>query len=178
MRRLVLLSLAALLAVAIAVPVAAEPPERLPFINGGGVSTNQDSGGHTYGGFTARATETTDDPDIYVARGEVQGRATDGENDTVTRIHGDVVCIANLGPADSETGGEPGVDVWEIRFRVEQSNVPQLVGLYGSAFVQDNGRDDYADENFDEGKATNPACGNTDQYQLEDHVHGNITVHD
>jgi hypothetical protein len=159
----------------------AQAASNLPFITGGGHTQNNNSGGGPsaqtgYGGFVARATEETSE-DTYAARGEVQARSAGTEDhQTVARVHGDVVCIANLGPADEESGGEPGEDVWEIRFRVERSDVLPP-GVYGSLFVQDNGRDDYADESFDGSLLTDPECGDATEYELEPHQ-GQITVHD
>ena len=92
-------------------------------------------------------------------------------------MHGNVVCMANLGPADAESGGAEGVDVWEIRFEIERSDPPQdsPVPLYGSLVVQDNGpHNDFADESF--ANVTSPDCGQVSRYQLEPHQ-GQITVH-
>jgi hypothetical protein len=157
----------------------------LPFITGGGHTQNNNSDGTpedgpfqtTFGGFNAHATEDQGEGQ-YLARGEVQGRTSDDTtHTTIGKVHGDVVCIANLGPADSETGGAEGVDVWEIRFKIERSSPVDLPGAYASLFVQDNGpRDDYADENFDQQESGNPDCGNVDEFQLEPHQ-GQITVH-
>lgn len=94
------------------------------------------------------------------------------------KVHGDVVCIANLGPAgDNDAGGNPAEDVWEIRFQIERSDPPGLEGFYASLFVQDNGRDDYIDENANPMRATQPNCGEEDQFQLEE-LQGQVTVHD
>jgi hypothetical protein len=165
----------------LAMSLAPAQARSLPMITGGGHTQNNNSGGTpanqtAFGGFVAQATDVATDG-AYPARGEVQARsAGTDDHQTVARVHGDVVCIANLGPADEESGGEPGEDVWEIRFRVERSDVLPP-DVYGSIFVQDNGRDDYADENFDSALLTNPECGNADEYQLEPHQ-GQITVHD
>jgi hypothetical protein len=161
----------------------------LPSITGGGHTQNSNSGSGvdqtTFGGFNARATEpgaTTDDDDVtYTARGEVQGRSSvDETHETVGKVHGDVVCIANLGPADAESGGQEDSDVWEIRFKVERGTAGGVAipaGVYASVFVQDNGpHNDFSDENFDSGEFTNPECGDVTEFQLEPHQ-GQITVH-
>jgi hypothetical protein len=156
----------------------AQAKDGLPFITGGGHNENNNSGNGvemtTFGGFNAQATEDMTDG-AYPARGEVQGR-TAGPDGTVAKVHGDVVCIANLGPADADSGGAEGVDVWEIRFQVEKSDPELPAPYYASLLVQDNGQDDYADENFDPSAATDPSCGDVTEYQLEPHQ-GQIKVH-
>jgi hypothetical protein len=163
----------------------------LPIITGGGHTQNNNSTGNpdgppfltNYGGFNAHATEDQGDGS-YLARGEVQGRSSDNETHKTTgKVHGNVVCIADLGAPTDETGGrsaeEGGGNVWEIRFEIERSD-PELPGegpFYGSIFVQDNGpHDDFSDESFDQDNILNPECGNIDQFQLEPHQ-GQITVH-
>ena len=179
--------LAAAIGLAIA-PAQATPSDRLPFITGGGHTENNNTGSTenpeqtAFGGFIARATgaaTTNEDGDeVYPAEGEVQARTADsGSHDTLLRVHGDVVCIAKLAPTGEDNGGAEGEDIWEIRFQVEHSSVPGLEGYYASLFVQDAGRDDYADENADAALATNANCGEAEEYRLEPHQ-GQITVHD
>lgn len=157
----------------------------LPFITGGGHNTNNNSQGGTepelttFGGFNARAYEGPDGNNVYLADGEVQGRTSDNASHvTVGKVHGDVVCIADLGPADGNGGvasSDGGSDVWEIRFQIERSNDPSLVGMYGSLLVQDNGpHDDFADESFE--NLASSDCGQVTRYALEPHQ-GQITVH-
>jgi hypothetical protein len=158
----------------------------LPFITGGGHTQNFNSDGSpedgpfltTFGGFNARATAAGEDAGEYVADGEVQGRSSDdATHQTVGKVHGDVVCIANLGPAEAEDGGVAGSDVWEIRFRVERSDPALPAPAYGSLIVQDNGpHNDFADESFEGSLITDPECGDVTQFQLEPHQ-GQITVH-
>jgi hypothetical protein len=159
----------------------------LPFITGGGHTQNNNSGSGVdqtnFGGFNAHATAAgtaTGDGDVtYLARGEVQGRSSeDATHQTVAKVHGDVVCIANLGPADSNTGGQQGGgNIWEIRFQVERSSITALQGLYASIFVQDNGpHNDFSDESFDPDFLGSAECGESDQFQLEPHQ-GQISVH-
>jgi hypothetical protein len=171
-------------------PVQAQS-ERLPFITGGGRTENNNSGGedqYAYGGFVARAVEggTTSsqpvfgsDVTTYPAQGQVQARsATVAGNETVIKVHGTVVCIADYGPSSEvDGGGNPDEDVWEVRFEITKSDPPGLEGGYASIMVQDNGRDDYADENAASSFFANPNCGNVTQFQLEP-VDGQITVHE
>jgi hypothetical protein len=169
----------------------------LPFITGGGKTENNNTGGEpaeqtAYSGFVAQATgpsQPDSSPDqnfpntvVYPARGEVQIRSAGTEDhQTVVRAHGDVVCIANYGPSGEEGGGNEAEDVWEIRFRIEQSDpalpLPPETAAYASLLVQDNGREDFADESAEGDLLFNPNCGEVTQFQLEPHQ-GQITVHD
>jgi hypothetical protein len=171
------------------VPAQAAPP--LPFVTGGGRGENNNSGGdpqNAYGGFVGRATAEGATRQhavfgnaitVYPAEGEVQARSATVEgNETVIKVHGDVVCIANYGPSSGvDGGGNADEDVWEIRFRIERSDPSGFADGYSSLLVQDNGRDDYADENAEAGLFTNPECGEASQFELEP-IQGQITVHD
>jgi hypothetical protein len=159
----------------------------LPFITGGGHTQNNNSSAENpreltnFGGFNAHATGEGTEGDgftSYPARGEVQGRSADTlTHETTGKVHGNVVCIANLGPADAEDGGVAGSDVWEIRFQIERSSPLPLTGAYASLIVQDNGpHNDFADESFEGSLLTDPECGDVTQFQLEPHQ-GQITVH-
>lgn len=162
----------------------------LPFITGGGQNSNLAPGGArpstSYVGFNGHATAgpsagTGMFPSmVYPAKGQFQGRASsDASHKTVAAVHGDVVCIANYGPANSSNGfgGKAGSDVWEIRFRVTHSAYPHAEGVYGSFMVQDNGpHNDFADEDFQRSLTANPSCGNVTQAVLEPYQ-GQITVH-
>jgi hypothetical protein len=158
----------------------------LPFITGGGHTQNLNSGAANpltnFGGFNVHATAPGTDPGEYAAKGEVQGRSSDDTtHKTVAKLHGDVVCIANLGPAsENDAGGVPENDVWEIRFKVERASAngeTQPTPFYGSVFVQDNGpHNDFSDESFEESLLPDPECGDATQFQLEPHQ-GQITVH-
>lgn len=115
----------------------------------------------------------------YPAQGEVQARsATADGNDTLIKVHGDVVCIADYGPSeDVDGGGNPAEDVWEIRFQITHSDPPGFEGGFASIMVQDNGREDFADENAAGSLFFNPNCGNVTQFELEP-IDGQITVHE
>ena len=154
----------------------------LPFITGGGRATNNNSGNPNapeqlgYGGFEARAVEEGADEGEYVAEGEVQARSVNvANNETVVKVHGNVVCIANLGNSGDQ-GGDPDEDIWEIRFQIERSDPPGLEGRYTSIFVQDAGRQDYIDESAEFSLLTNPNCGDASRYRLEP-LRGQVTVH-
>lgn len=158
----------------------AQGARELPFITGGGRATNNNTGNtenpdqEGFGGFVARATDGPDADGVYPAEGEVQARSADG-NETIVKVHGDVVCIANRGN-DGDQGGDPEEDIWEIRFQIERADFPLPdFPVYSSIVVQDNGREDFIDESADQ--ATNRDCGVIDNYRLED-LRGQITVHD
>ena len=165
----------------------------LPKITGGGWADNDNTLGTpevspdlaTQFGFTAHATSEGDagthgifetPVTIYDARGQFQARNIDEmTGQTEDKGHGEVVCIANFGPSASvDGGGDPDGDVWEIRVRFEH---PDLGDVYGSFLVQDNGKSDYLDENFDGGRITSEECGDTVLFDLEEVEHGQIKVH-
>lgn len=160
--------------------------DKLPKLTGGGVTQNNNSGGPpqlSIGGFTARATGPGI-AGVYPARGQLQAKSvlTADPSTTVASIHATVVCIANLGAIGLVHGGLAGNDVWEIRFQVTHSSPSALVqvpvGVYASGFLQDNGKVDFGDENFEPTRFEDPACGGTTSFGLEAHLAGNLKVHD
>jgi hypothetical protein len=182
---------AAIVSLTVGGGVQAKSGDKLPKITGGGQTENTNSGGPDQtgsGGFNAHATAPgvvegsgDDQTTEFPAKGQVQAKSVDNATgETVARIHGEVVCIANYGPSDGSDGGVVGSDVWEIRFRITKASfeLPPDVPTYGSLMVQDNGKDDLADETFDPLQAENSECGDATQFQLEPVIHGNIVVHD
>ena len=165
--------------------------EQLPFVTGGGRTQNNNSGGedqYAFGGFVGQATgagTTSTQPvfgseiTTYPAEGQVQARsATVAGHETIVKVHGEVVCIADYGPSgDVDGGGNEAEDVWEIRFRITKSDPPGAEGGYASIMVQDNGREDFADENASQSLFLNPNCGQVTQFELEP-IDGQITVHE
>jgi hypothetical protein len=171
----------------------------LPKITMGGVTRNDNSGvfpdALNMGGLTAEATDVGTvvahayfpvSITRYPARGEVEMKTVSAADPSVvfSTVHGKVVCIANLGPSSGiDGGGNPDLDVWEVRFRIERATlngVPQdLSGppVYGSLLVQDGGKTDYADESFAQDLALVPDCGNVAFFELEPQLKGNIKVH-
>lgn len=192
MKRLTGLIVVGLVLGAMAAPVGAAPKPKLPKITGGGQATNNNSGHPVFPmqvtqfGFNAQATGpgvSTPHPPwllqpsvVYPAKGQFQGRNYDpATNSTVNQGHGEVVCLANYGPAGTiDGGGDPAGTVWEIRVRFEDPSVAP-VPFYGSALVQDNGQVDYMDESF--ANLFNPACGNVVFFELEPVTQGNIQAH-
>ena len=163
----------ALILASLVIALAPAGARQYPMITGGGHTQNNNSGGTPaeqtgFGGFVAQATGAAADG-VYPARGELQARSAGTEDhQTVGKVHGDVVCIADRGE-----------NVWEIRFQIERAGPAALAGLeggYASIFVRDGGRTDEADENFDPSLLANPECGEADEYELEPHQ-GQITVH-
>ena len=172
----------------VAGPAQAKQPKP-PTITGGGVAENFNAGGSypdmlTHFGFNARATgegTTTTHPlfgtDVttYPARGQFQVKnvlAAD-HHTTLSKGHGQVVCIANLGPSSGvDGGGNPTGDVWEIRVGFTDAGTT----FYGSFLVQDNGKTDYEDESF--ANSTSDQCGQVSYFELEPVVKGNVKMHD
>ena len=128
----------------------------------------------------------------YPAKGHVNLRnvLADNQSVTVSQTQGDVVCIANLGPSvDVDGDGNPELNVWEIRFQITKSQIAnddgeleevdlsQFPPLYGSIYVQDGGKEDFIDENFERDLLLNPDCVVNPFFGLEPVTHGNITVH-
>ena len=173
------------LTAAYATTVEAKP---LPKITGGGVTLNANhgiGGGPTLwsvGGFNAQRIGDGD-----TARGQMEfaayiAPAVFEPDSPIGRIHATPVCMVNLGPSKDVkpggVGGDPNGDVWEIRFMITQTEglfIPTTT--YGSAYVQDNGRVDYSDENF--ASPDDAVCGDlTRSFGLEPVLEGNIKVHD
>ena len=191
MRRISVLCLVALFALGMILASSSDSnagPKNLPKITGGGITENGNWDPFdddeqlllSIGGFNARATEDVGSG-VYLAKGQIQAKAVVADNPrkAIGTIHGEVVCIANLG-ADAEVtqGGVAGTAVWEIRFLVTRArgDFTPPVGAYGSAYVQDNGAMDYSDENF--GPPFDHHCGNeTRGFGLERVIAGNLTVH-
>ncbi len=178
--------------------------QALPKITGGGMTVNNNTQGVCLPellnnvGFVARATGAgvledfapfgTDNATVYPAIGKVKFRTTlpnpRGNLPPPANLRGKVVCIANLGPADTvdgvgncDAGADPDTDVWEIRFqitRIQGIPLPDGGPFYGSLFVQDGGQDDWADEAF--GDPTNADCLQNPFFGLERHIEGNIVV--
>jgi hypothetical protein len=186
----------------------AAPKPKLPKITGGGVAQNFNSVSpfgtvelETTLSVSAHATDEADvvtfapfgvDALDYPAQGQVQLKNTDADGNTVSQLHGEVVCIANLGPAGAIDGDDPGDDVeadpagdvWEIRFEItraeadgEDIELPDFP-IYGSLFVQDGGKDDFVDETFDDATIIFPDCAINPFFGLEPLLNGNITVHE
>jgi hypothetical protein len=192
-RRSALILCAVVVSLVTASTANAKPGDKLPFITGGGLTQNNNSGGipaqqQGQGGFNARAVAPGTQSihpvfqtplAVFPARGQVQAKsvAADGSNRALFQVHGDVVCIADYGPSAAvDGGGNANNDVWEIRFRITKSNPPGFEGFYASLMVQDNGKDDFADESG--ANPTNPQCGLVTLFELEPQVQGNIVVHD
>jgi hypothetical protein len=149
-------------------------------ITGGGIVQNNNSVGGdepellAIGGFVAKATGEGETETDWTARGQIQAKIFDTADptNTLSMLHGRVVCIAQLDE-----------NFWEIRFQVTRSAgvFPVEVDQYGSLFVQDNGKPgtegppDMADESFD--KADDPTCGLDLSFGLEPVIAGNFTVH-
>jgi len=176
----------------------AAPPAKLPKLTGGGIAENNNSGGgddlYTHFAFNAQATEEGEPREFvpfsvdaldYPAKGQVQLKnvLADDPSETDSQVHGEVVCIANLGPSiDVDGGGDPANNVWEIRFLItklkadgEEIDLFELPPLYGSLFVQDNGKTDFEDESFS--NPLTPECLANPFFQLEPVINGNIVVH-
>jgi hypothetical protein len=194
MKRWAMFVVALAVAMMIAAPASAGPGKaRLPKVTGGGVTQNNNSGQPvallTLGGFQAQATgEGVDDTHdvfgtplrLFPASGQIQAKSALAIDPSVElgSIHGDVVCMANYGPAQYvDGGGDPAANVWEIRFKVTESSDPAFVGLFGSILVQDNKKVDYQDESFAAQLVFTPTCGLVTYFQLEPMVAGNVTVH-
>jgi hypothetical protein len=188
----------------------AAPEPKLPKITGGGVAQNFNSVSpfgtvelETTLGFNAQATEEgvvvpfdpfgVDALD-YPAKGQIQMKNTlaDDPSVTVSQLHGEVVCIANLGPAGLIDGDDPNDDdvadplgdVWEIRFEIvrasadgEDIELPPFP-IYGSIYVQDGGKNDFVDESFAAENLAEPDCVLNPFFGLEPLLNGNITVHE
>ena len=178
--------LSAIAAIAIAVFIsgagALEAQAREVIITGGGVVQNNNASPAellSIGGFVAKSTGEAGLGGL-LANGQLEAKTTpaSGPNKALLAIHGEVVCIVNLGQACG-AGGDDN-DVWEIRFMVtKSSNTDQLPeGAFGSLFVQDNGTPgvfDFGDESF---AAAGPNCAQDVECALEPLLKGNFTVHE
>ena len=178
------LAVSLLCTTAMSQPFPPGPPGGFPptppgtMITGGGVAENNNSGLgelHAIGGFVAQDRGA-------VATGQIQARTflASDPTQTLSVLHGRVVCILNLG--DGSGVGGTNADVWEIRFQVNRSAgefaVP--VGSFGSIFVQDNGTpgagNDLVDESF--ANLGVPGCGVDGPFGLEPVLAGDFTVLD
>jgi hypothetical protein len=184
MRRVSLVTILLLMLGAFAAPVYGK--SSLPKITGGGQATNNNSGAGpltSQYGFNAQATGAgvvTDHPSfaqdstVYPASGEFQIRNFDASNTTVSQGHGDVVCVANMGPSSGvDGGGNSTGNVWEIRVAFDSDGTT----VYGSFLIQDNGKTDYMDESFAAARLLDPDCGKVTLFELEPVNNGQIKVH-
>ena len=156
----------------------------LPKLTGGGEAANSDAGAGatTQFGFTARATGagvvTAHPPfaqssTVYPADGEFQVRSVDANNNTLSKGHGDVVCVANFGPSSGvDGGGNPDGDIWEVRVAFDADGTT----VYGSFLMQDNGKVDYMDESFAASRLLDDDCGEVTQFEVEEVIHGQINA--
>lgn len=165
--------LVAVLAISAVIAPAAIADGPVVSITGGGTSENNGLGAGTVRtiGFTAH-----ENPD-GTFEGQVQVKNVTNTGTTLSRIHGDVVCIA-------PTSGAPGGEGWEIRYQVTKVKggfLSPSEGDYLSVYVQDLAGGDLIDE-IDIPGATgrdNENCGlHDDLVEWDSLIGGAIQVRD
>ena len=144
-------------------------------ITGGGTSENATFGPGTVRtvGFTAR--EYADD----TFKGQVQVKNVLSNGVTISKVHGEVVCI--LKTSDVISGGQG----YEIRYRITKSSGGGRLppGSFKSLYVQDNPAGDQVGDNFSVDR-NDPDCGLTINFGVpfnfawDAALSGEICVHD
>lgn len=166
MRRMLLP--AAVMAILLVAMPAASASAPAVLITGGGTSYNSLLGPDVTRTIGFVAAESVDGS----VKGQVQVKnVSDLNGETLSQLHGEVVCI-------SETSGVADGDGWEIRFRVTKSAGGFLnpqPGQYVSVYVQDLESGDMIDDVDSLGTRTNPACGlNDGLVEWDDVINGDI----